>query len=55
MELEYIRAGSMSRVSISPSTTKKIAAVSPMQRAMGNPSMIRTSRTAKMASVIIGQ
>jgi len=26
-----------------------------MQRAMGNPSMIRTSRTTKMAAVIIGK
>ncbi len=52
--LEYILAGIMDRVSISPSTTKKITAVSPMETAMGRPIMIRPTSTAKIAAVIIG-
>jgi hypothetical protein len=42
----------MDRVSISPSTTKKITAVSPMETD-GQPDVIRPTSTAKIAAVII--
>jgi len=51
--LEYILAGIMERVSISPRTTKKITAVSPMETAMGKPIMIKPTSTIKMAAVIM--
>jgi hypothetical protein len=51
--LEYILAGIMHRTSISPSTTKKMAAVNPMETAMGSPIIIKKIKTPKMAKVIM--
>jgi hypothetical protein len=51
--LEYILAGIIVRTFVSPSTKKKITAVKPMQTAMGSPVMIRNTRTAKIAAVIM--
>jgi len=52
--LEYILCGIMIITSISPKTMKKIEAVRPMQTATGSPIIIKNSKTAKMAAVIIG-
>jgi hypothetical protein len=51
--LEYILAGSMHKTLDSPSTIKKITAVSPMAKAIGSPIMMNNINTAKMAAVII--
>jgi hypothetical protein len=51
--LEYILAGTMHRTSISPSATKKMTAVKPMETAMGSPTMIKKSSTPKIAAVIM--
>jgi hypothetical protein len=51
--LEYILAGIIHRTSISPRTTKKIAAVKPMETAMGSPIIIKKIKVPKMAKVIM--
>jgi hypothetical protein len=51
--LEYILAGSMHKTLVSPSTTKKITAVKPMEKAIGSPIKIRNINTPKMAAVIM--
>jgi hypothetical protein len=51
--LEYILAGIILKVSISPNTTKKITAVKPIETAMGSPIIIRNTNTPKMAAVIM--
>jgi hypothetical protein len=51
--LEYILAGIIHRTSISPRTTKKIAAVKPMETAIGSPIMMKNSSTPKIAAVIM--
>jgi hypothetical protein len=51
--LEYILAGIMHRTSISPRTTKKIAAVKPMEIAIGRPTIIKKIKVPKMAKVIM--
>jgi hypothetical protein len=51
--LEYILAGIIHNTSISPNTTKKIAAVKPMATAIGSPIIIRKIKTPKMAAVIM--
>jgi hypothetical protein len=53
--LEYILAGTINRTSTSPSTTKKMTEVKAIQTAMGNPIMIKKTRTAKIAPVIMAQ
>jgi hypothetical protein len=51
--LEYIRAGTISKRSACPSTTKKITDVKPMETAMGSPNNIRKTRTEKIRAVIM--
>jgi hypothetical protein len=51
--LEYILAGIIHKTSISPSITKKIDAVKPMETAIGSPIMMKNSSTPKIAAVII--
>jgi hypothetical protein len=51
--LEYILAGIMHKTSVSPSPTKKITAVKPMETAMGSPIIIKKIKTPKMAKVIM--
>jgi hypothetical protein len=43
----------MHKTLVSPRTTKKIAAVSPMAKAIGSPIIISNIKTPKMAAVII--
>jgi hypothetical protein len=50
---EYILAGTINRTSASPSNTKKITEVKAIQTAMGNPTMIKKTKTAKIAAVIM--
>jgi hypothetical protein len=51
--LEYILAGIIQRTSISPRTTKKIAAVKPIETAMGRPTIMKNIRTPNIAKVIM--
>jgi hypothetical protein len=51
--LEYILAGSIHKTSISPRATKKIAAVKPIETAIGSPIIIKNNKTPKMAAVIV--
>jgi hypothetical protein len=51
--LEYILAGIMHKTSVSPSATKKITAVKPMETAMGSPTIMKNIRTPNMAKVIM--
>jgi hypothetical protein len=51
--LEYILAGIIHKTSISPRTRKKIAAVKPMETAIGSPTIIKKIKTPKMAKVIM--
>jgi hypothetical protein len=53
--LEYILAGTIKRTSTSPSTTKKMTEVKAIQTEMGNPTMIKKTRTAKIAAVIMAR
>jgi hypothetical protein len=52
--LEYILAGIMHKTLVSPSATKKITAVKPMDTAMGSPTIMKNIRTPNIAKVIMG-